>query len=127
VFTHFDIPDVSQHSYSLYVFGQVRTPLRLSLPNILRRPSSTLPVTLECAGNGRSTMKKRLDMTHIPWRYNALGTALWTGTPLKAVLEEAELLDGARCVVFTGLDKGVQKGEAQSYQFSLSVAEATRD
>lgn len=62
-----------------------------------------------------------------PWFSEAVGTAEWTGTPLKPILDEAGLRDGAVDVVFTGLDRGVQGGVDQLYERSLSVAEASRD
>jgi hypothetical protein len=53
--------------------------------------------------------------------------AEWTGTPLRGLLEEAGLNPQAREIVFTGLDQGVEGGEVQYYQRSLTVAEATRE
>ena len=88
--SHFDVP---------YVAGRVRgrsrspagsaSPLRASLDEIRSFPQRTLPVTLECAGNGRGTMRPRYPS--MPWCYEAVGTAEWTGTPLRHVLERAGL------------------------------------
>jgi DMSO/TMAO reductase YedYZ molybdopterin-dependent catalytic subunit len=57
----------------------------------------------------------------------AIGTAEWTGTPLKGILEEAGVSDKAVEILFTGLDQGVQGDEVQYYQRSLAVAEASRE
>ena len=122
---HFDIPAVDAASYRVSVGGHVRRPLRLSLDDIKSRPATTLAVTLECAGNGRARLSPR-PMSQ-PWLSEAVGTAEWTGTALKPILEEAGLRDGAQDVVFTGLDRGVQGGVDQFYERSLSVAEASRD
>jgi DMSO/TMAO reductase YedYZ molybdopterin-dependent catalytic subunit len=65
--------------------------------------------------------------THVPWKYGAVGTAVWTGTPLKGLLEEAGLQDKAIELLFTGLDQGVQGGEMQYYQRSLTIDDATRN
>jgi DMSO/TMAO reductase YedYZ molybdopterin-dependent catalytic subunit len=65
--------------------------------------------------------------THVPWKYGAVGTAVWTGTPLKDLLEEAGLQDKAIELLFTGLDQGVQGGEMQYYQRSLTIDDATRN
>jgi DMSO/TMAO reductase YedYZ molybdopterin-dependent catalytic subunit len=62
-----------------------------------------------------------------PWLNEAIGTAEWTGTPLRGVLEEAGLRDSTREILFTGLDRGIQGGKVQYYQRSLSVEEACRD
>ena len=50
-------------------------------------PARTLRVTLECAGNGRGAMTPRYPS--MPWLHEAVGTAEWTGTPLRYVLERA--------------------------------------
>jgi DMSO/TMAO reductase YedYZ molybdopterin-dependent catalytic subunit len=57
----------------------------------------------------------------------AVGTAAWTGVPLRAVLEEAGVLGGAAEVLFTGLDRGVQDGDQHDYERSLPLDEALRD
>ena len=122
---HFDIPAVDTTTYQLTVGGHVRKPLRLSLDEIRARAATTIAVTLECAGNGRAWLSPR-PMSQ-PWLSEAVGTAEWTGTPLKAIFEQAGVRDGARDVVFTGLDRGLQGGVDQFFERSLSVADASRD
>ncbi len=122
---HFDIPRVEASAWRLAIGGHVRRPLTLTLDEIKRRPAVTRAVTLECAGNGRANLSPR--PLSQPWLFEAVGTAEWTGTPLRPLLEEAEALDGAVEVVFTGLDRGVQGGVEQQYERSLSVAEASRE
>src|SRR5207302_4874376 len=92
---------------------------------IKRRPAATRAVTLECAGNGRADLSPR--PLSQPWLFEAVGTAEWTGTPLRPLLEEAGPLEGALEVVFTGMDRGIQGGVEQHYERSLSVAEALRE
>ena len=122
---HFDIPAVDESTYELSVGGHVREPLHLTLDDIRSRPATTLAVTLECAGNGRARLSPR-PMSQ-PWLNEAVGTAEWTGTPLAWILDEADVLEGAREVVFTGLDRGVQGGVDQFYERSLSLADASRE
>jgi sulfane dehydrogenase subunit SoxC len=62
-----------------------------------------------------------------PWLLEAIGTAEWTGTPLRPLLDEAGVRDDASELVFTGLDRGVQGDVVQEYQRSLSVDEASRE
>lgn len=121
---HFDIPEVDVTQWRLKVGGLVSRPLSLGLEEIKARPSVTLAVTMECAGNGRALLSPR--PVSQPWLVEAIGTAEWTGTPLKGILEEAGLKDHAVEVLFTGLDRGVQGNELQYYQRSLTVADATR-
>jgi DMSO/TMAO reductase YedYZ molybdopterin-dependent catalytic subunit len=123
--THYDIPYVNANDWRLRLDGLVNTPKSLTLDEIRERPQVTIPVTMECAGNGRALMTPR--PLSQPWLHEAIGTAEWTGTPLKGVLEEAGLNDEAVEILFTGLDRGVEKGVRQYYQRSLTVSEATRD
>src|SRR5437899_9421338 len=101
---HFDIPMVEASGYELSVGGHVRNRMRLSIDELMARPSTTLAVTLECAGNGRARLHPR-PMSQ-PWLCEAVGTAEWTGTPLAPVLEEAGVLDGAVDVAFHGVARG---------------------
>jgi DMSO/TMAO reductase YedYZ molybdopterin-dependent catalytic subunit len=122
---HFDIPAVDGSVHALHVGGHVEAPLRLTMDEIRARPATTLTVTLECAGNGRARLEPR--PISQPWLGEAVGTAEWTGTSPRAVLDDAGVKKGAVDVVFTGLDRGVQGGVEQNYERSLSVADASRD
>ncbi|HXG26995.1 MAG TPA: sulfite oxidase [Candidatus Binatia bacterium] len=121
---HFDIPAVDAATWRLRVDGLVDRPLELSLDDLRARPRRTVPVTLECAGNGRARLQPR--PLSNPWLLEAIGTAEWTGTPLGPILDEAGLRDDAVELVFTGADRGFQGGEEQAYQRGLSIAEARR-
>ena len=96
----------------------------LTLDAIRARPRHTLAVTLECAGNGRGWLTPR--PVSLPWLGEAIGTAEWTGTPLRALLEDAGVSAAAVEVVFRGADRGVQGEQEQSYARSLALCEATR-
>jgi DMSO/TMAO reductase YedYZ molybdopterin-dependent catalytic subunit len=122
---HFDIPEVNLSSWDLKIGGLVGKPATLSLEDIKAMPSRTEIVTMECAGNGRALFTPR--SVSQPWLLEAIGTAEWTGTPLKGVLEAAGVQSEAVEILFTGLDQGVQGEEVQYYQRSLTIDEATRD
>lgn len=122
---HFDIPFVDPESWRLSVGGLVERPLTLSLDDLMARPSRTLAVTLECAGNGRALLTPR--PLSQPWLNEAVGTAEWTGTPLRPLLEEAGVQRGGLEVVFTGLDSGVQGEVPHTYARSLPLADALKD
>lgn len=123
--THFDIPLVDPSTWELRLGGHVQKAIRLSLDELKTRPSQTLAVTLECAGNGRARTSPR--PLSQPWLSEAVGTAEWTGTPLAPMLAEAGLRKNASEVVFTGLDRGIQSAVEQQYERSLPLAEALRD
>jgi len=122
---HFDVPAVDPDAWRLEVGGAVARPLSLSLADLRAREAASAPVTMECAGNGRAYLDPR--PVSQPWGQEAVGTATWTGVPLRAVLAEAGPTEAAVEVVFAGLDRGFDGGEEQDYARSLSMAEAGRD
>jgi len=122
---HFDVPIINAKTWKLSIGGQVNAPFTLTLDEIKELPSVTMPVTMECAGNGRAFMQPRL--VNQPWMREAVGTAEWTGTPLKNVIERAGLTSDAIELLFTGLDYGVQGDEDQFYQRSLTIEQAMRE
>jgi sulfane dehydrogenase subunit SoxC len=119
---HYDIPAVDPDAWRLEIGGRVERPLSLTLAELRARDPVTVPVTLECAGNGRARLAPR--PLSQPWLTEAVGTAEWTGVPLAPLLAEAGLGDDAVEVVFTGLDRGIEGGVEQVYERSLPRAEA---
>jgi DMSO/TMAO reductase YedYZ molybdopterin-dependent catalytic subunit len=122
---HYDIPDVDPATWRLVVDGDVRNPLALSLDDLRALPRVSLAVTLECAGNGRALLEPHVESQ--PWLLEGVGNAEWTGTPLRAVLVEAGLVDEVVELVFTGLDHGLDHEVEQDYQRSLPLGEAMRE
>ncbi|MFF7974894.1 molybdopterin-dependent oxidoreductase [Streptomyces sp. NPDC007905] len=126
VLTHYDIPHVpDEATWQLTVGGSVRHALTLSTADLRTYPPLTTRVTLECAGNGRALLVPR--PVSQPWLLEAVGTAEWTGVPLRLLLEEAGVASDAVDVVFTGADHGVERGVEQDYQRSLPVGVALGD
>jgi sulfane dehydrogenase subunit SoxC len=121
---HFDIPDIDASAWRLQVDGTVERRLSLSLEQLRALPSRTLAVTMECAGNGRARLRPR--PVSQPWLVEAVGTAEWTGAPLRDVLAGAGLRSETAELVFTGADHGVQGDVEQDYQRSLPLGEALR-
>ena len=97
---HYDIPAVDADAFTLEVDGAVERPLSLSLDDLKQREQVSLPVTFECAGNGRA----RLDPRPLsqPWLTEAVGTAEWAGTALAPLLAEAGVRPGAVEALFSG-------------------------
>ena len=122
---HFDIPFADETAWGLEIGGLVDRRVTLDMDDIRSRPIVTMPVTMECAGNGRALMEPRAISQ--PWLLEAIGTAQWTGTPLAPILEAAGIANDAVEILFTGVDQGVQGGELQDYQRSLTIEQAMRD
>ncbi|MCH7230813.1 sulfite oxidase [Glycomyces sp. L485] len=126
VLTHYDIPYLPEDAaWELTIDGLVRHPLRLGMDDLRSYPAVTARVTMECAGNGRARLVPR--PVSQPWLVEAVGTADWTGVPLRLLLADAQVRDGAVDVVFTGADHGVERGVEQDYQRALPLEVATVD
>lgn len=122
---HFDIPQIDPATYALPVTGRVRNPLKLTLEEIRARPKVTMPVMMECGGNGRAHLSPR--PVSAPWHDEAVGCAEWTGTSLYPILEEAGLRDDAVEILFSGYDRGIDQGVEHDYERSLKVGDALRE
>ncbi|MFD3558661.1 sulfite oxidase [Streptomyces sp. NPDC058686] len=125
VLVHYDIPAATADDWQLTVGGLVRMPLALDMAALRSLPAVTRRVTLECAGNGRALLTPR--PVSQPWLVEAVGTADWTGVPLRVLLDEAGVDEDAVEAVFTGADHGVERGVEQDYRRSLPVAVAAGD
>src|SRR5262249_60662017 len=123
--TTYRSPAVDAAWYRRSIDGLVERPSSLSLADLQARPAQTFAVTLECAGNGRALLEPRWQSQ--PWLTEAVGTAEWTGMPLRPLLEEAGVAPSAVEVVFTGLDRGVQGGIEHDYARGVPVDDALRD
>jgi sulfane dehydrogenase subunit SoxC len=119
--THYDIPLTDPSSWRLEVGGAVARPLQLSLEDLRTRTSVTRRLTMECAGNGRARLQPRT--VSQPWLYEAVGTGEWSGILVADLLDEAGVEAGAREVVFTGGDRGIEGGVEQHYQRAVPVDE----
>jgi len=124
VLIHYDVPFLDEATHTLSFDGFDR-PVTLGLGELRSRPAVTMPVTFECAGNGRALFDVR--PLSQPWLLEAVGTAEWTGTPLAGLLHEAGVPGGTVELLFTGVDRGVEGGEEQRYERALSLDEAMRD
>lgn len=125
VLAHFDLPAIDAATWELTVDGEVDQQLRLDLTELKARAAQTVRVTMECAGNGRALLDPR--PVSQPWLNGAVGTAEWTGVPLANLLEEAGVREVAVDVVFTGADRGFERGIEQDYQRGLALSDARAD
>lgn len=114
---HFDVPYVTGDDWRVELAGQFAKGGSISLNEIRQFPARTLPVTLECAGNGRGTMSPRYPS--MPWVHEAVGNAEWTGTPLRHVLEQAGLPGDVTEIAFIGADRGFDRGDEHAFGRSL--------
>lgn len=108
---HFDIPHISLNRWSLSVEGEVSKPKVFTYRDLLRMRKTTQVVTMECAGNGRTGFPTAAE-GEVRWGPGAVGTATWTGVPLREFLDACEPEPTAREVVFEGRDAGRVTGDS---------------
>jgi Oxidoreductase molybdopterin binding domain len=107
--SHYPAPKLELASYQLRIDGAVRNPFSLGYKQLRDMPSETRVATLECAGNSRVFLIPQV--AGAQWELGAVGNAEWTGVPLGALLERADLLTR---VVPTAGDISVVEGRPES-------------
>jgi DMSO/TMAO reductase YedYZ molybdopterin-dependent catalytic subunit len=83
-------PQVDPETWQLKIFGMVRNPITITWAELLKRPMIQRYVTLACVSNEVGG--------------DLIGNALWLGTPIKALLDEAQPLPGADQVIQRSVD-----------------------
>jgi len=99
-----DIPlRIDPDTFQIAVKGKVTSPLNLSLKDL---KTSFEPVEIvavnQCSGNSRGFFEPRVAGGQLA--NGAMGNAKWRGVSLKAVLDKAGIMPGAKKVTFNGLD-----------------------
>lgn len=122
--SHFPVPEIEAAAFRLTVSGEAGKQLQLSLDDLMSLPSTTRTATLECAGNGRIYLSPQAD--GVQWQTGAVGTAEWTGVPLRAILDLAQLYPSSRELVLEGADRGSPKEKPKppgpiTYSRSLAI------
>ena len=119
---HFPVPRLEPASWRLEVAGLVERALALRLDELERYPQRELAVVLECAGHRRADYQPAT--RGLPWQTGAVSEAVWAGTSLAHVLEQAGLR-GGRFVVLEGADHGPFRGSGEfAFARALPIAKA---
>jgi DMSO/TMAO reductase YedYZ molybdopterin-dependent catalytic subunit len=116
---HFDVPTPDVETWRLRVEGRVEQPLELTWDELTSLPERTVFATVECAGNGRSFLRQRVD--GVQWGAGAIGHAEWTGVPLRLVLQRAGVRPDAVEVVCEGADQGSEPDHPEPMHFARSL------
>ncbi|WP_447667321.1 SorT family sulfite dehydrogenase catalytic subunit [Methylobacterium sp. A54F] len=85
----------------------VARPATLTLADLKRLGLASVATVLQCSGNGRRYMQDMLQpgqkISGTPWTVGAAGCVIWTGVPLKAVVESlGGAASGVRFITGTG-------------------------
>jgi DMSO/TMAO reductase YedYZ molybdopterin-dependent catalytic subunit len=119
---HFGVPAVDRDTWRLSIAGLVSRPLEITWDQLAGMPERTVFATMECAGNGRSFLTPHAH--GVQWGAGAVGHAEWTGVPLRLLLEDAGLSDGAAEVLCEGADRGRESDHPDEMPFARSLPRA---
>ena len=100
--SHLYTPSIDLASWNLSIDGDVDRPQTLTMADLRRLPSVSMPVTLECAGNGRAFFEP--PVAGVQWQKGAVGNARWTGVRLADVLKQAGVVDAGGAGLLLMLD-----------------------
>lgn len=106
--------------WKLTIDGEVDRSLELTLEDLRAMPAVTLPLLIECGGNGRALFEPPVRGN--PWQRGAIACSEWTGVPLRAVLDRAGLKDSAVYTAYYGEDPPL--GAAQPFSRGIPIAKA---
>ena len=93
--------------WKLTIDGEVHQTLKLAMADLRAMPAVTMPVNIECGGNGRGNFVPKVRGN--PWDRGAVGCSEWTGVPLRELLSRAGLKDGAVYTAHYGEDPPIGK------------------
>ncbi|CAE8624847.1 unnamed protein product [Polarella glacialis] len=104
-------PKMFWESHSIDISGLVGRPMKLTMAELVKLPTISLPVTLNCAGNRRKEQNLIQKGIGFNWGCAAASTVVWTGVPLSALLEHVGIQDTAKWVNFAGPNGEVPAGD----------------
>jgi DMSO/TMAO reductase YedYZ molybdopterin-dependent catalytic subunit len=115
--------DAARHR--LRIGGAVDKPLDLGLDDLRRDfPVVQLAAVNECSGNGRGFSAPRVAGGQLG--NGAMGSALWRGAPLRALLDRAGVKSSAKAVEFNGADNPMLRA-VPDFVKALSLDHARQD
>jgi sulfite dehydrogenase len=90
-------------THRLKIGGAVETPLDLGMEDLRKNfPVVEMAAVNQCSGNGRGFSSPRVGGGQLG--NGAMGSALWRGVPLRALLDKAGVKASAKAVEFNGAD-----------------------
>ena len=96
---------VDLKTWRLKIEGNVKRTIDFSLAELIHnfKPVS-VAATNQCSGNSRSRLQPRVPGAQ--WGNGAMGNAMWTGVPLRELLDRAGVKERSIQVQFQGLETG---------------------
>lgn len=124
---HGAVPKIDWKTHRVEINGLVGRPVSLTMDELVRFPTITIPVTVTCAGNRRKEENMIQKSIGFNWGPCATSCTYWTGARLCDILKYVGVKgpeQGANFVCFRGPKGELPKGEDGSYGTSISLATA---
>jgi sulfane dehydrogenase subunit SoxC len=116
---HNGVPIIDPERHRLLIHGLVDRPIVFAMNDLVRFPSVTRTLFIECSGNSGKEWKGPTGKT-VQDTHGLMSTSEWTGVPLMTVLAEAGIKPEAAWVLAEGSD-------AAAMTRSLPLAEVLKD
>jgi len=124
---HGAVPKLDWNTHRVEINGLVDRPMSISMDELTKFPSITVPVTVTCAGNRRKEENMIKKSIGFNWGPTATSCSYWTGVRLCDVLKHVGARgpsQGANFVCFRGPKGELPKGEDGAYGTSVLLAAA---
>jgi len=109
--------------WKLIIDGEVNQKLELTLDELRAMPAVSLPLLIECGGNGRGLFEPGARGT--PWKQGAIACSEWTGVPLREVLNQAGLKESAVYTAHYGEDAPI--GQEEPFSRGIPIDKAMEE
>ena len=109
--------------WAFEVDGEVNKPLKLTLADLQKMPQVSMPLLIECGGNGRAFFEPPVRGN--PWGRGAIGCSEWTGVRLRDVLKQAGLKNSAVYTAHYGEDPPI--GGAEPFSRGVPIDKAMEE
>jgi sulfane dehydrogenase subunit SoxC len=101
---HSGIPDIDPDQHKLLIHGLVRRPVTFSMEALDRYPMVSRIQFLECSGNSGVLVSPQAPQQSCGELHGLISASEWTGVPLAALLEEANLKSAGKWLLAEGAD-----------------------
>jgi DMSO/TMAO reductase YedYZ molybdopterin-dependent catalytic subunit len=105
VIAHYGVPQLDAAAWRLDIRGRVANPRAYTLDELKKRARAERTCAFECGGNRAAGIMNRM-----------IGNARWSGTSLRALIDEARPLSDAIEVVLWGADEGEETIRNEKYR-----------
>jgi len=103
---HGGVPEIDPAAHRLSLHGRVGKPLAWTTADLLRYPRVCRQLFIECGGNSNSLWNAVPRQTSAGAMHGLASCSEWAGVPLRLLLEEAGVADGATWLIAEGADAG---------------------